>query len=131
MFAQREKYQDAANAAFTFLSNHPDHEITKKSLRFYLDQPGVAVEKVVNLEAAPFVQMYFRGVRAYDDENYAEAVAEFENSLESYIESEEECRIYCEGPFDQGWNPDFTSSVASKITRDINLIEKLPHCHRH
>lgn len=115
-YSQKEKYQDAANAAFTFLSKHPDHEITKKSLRFYLDQPGVAVEKVVNLEAAPFVQMYFRGVRAYEDENYSEAVAEFENSLESYMESEEECRIYCEGPFDQGWHLDFTSSVANHFT---------------
>lgn len=73
------------------------------------------VEKVVNLEAAPFVQMYLRGVQAYEDENYREAVVEFESSLESYIESEEKCRIYCEGPFDQGWYPEFTSSISSKI----------------
>lgn len=69
----------------------------------------------MNLEAAPFVQKYIRGVKAYEDEYYAKAVTEFESSLELYIESEEECRIYCEGPFNQGWYPEFTSSVASKI----------------
>jgi len=114
-FSQKGRYQDAANAAFTFLSTHPDHEITVKNLKHYLNQPDVAVEKVVNLEAAPFVQKYTRGVQAYEDENYMEAVVAFESSLESYMESEEECRIYCEGPFDQGWYPEFTSSVASKI----------------
>lgn len=72
------------------------------------------MEKVVNLEAAPFVRKYFLGVQAYEDKNYAEAVDKFESSLESYMESEEECRIYCEGPFDQGWYPEFTSSIASK-----------------
>lgn len=79
----------------------------------------MTVEKVVNLETAPFVRKYTRGVQAYEDENYAEAVAEFESSLESYMESEEECRIYCEGPFDQGWYPEFTSSIASKSQVDI------------
>nr|XP_012234724.1 PREDICTED: prolyl 3-hydroxylase 2-like isoform X1 [Linepithema humile] len=112
-YFQKRRYQDAANAAFTFLTQHPDHEMTKKNLRHYLSLPEVVVEKVVNLEVAPFVQMYLRGVRAYEDENYAEAVAEFESSLEFYMESEEECRIYCEGPFDQGWYPEFTSSISN------------------
>lgn len=120
IFLQKKRYQDAANAAFTYLSQHPDHEMTLKNLRYYLNLPDVAVEKVVNLEAAPFVQKYVRGVQAYEDENYETAVIEFENSLESYMESEEQCRIYCEGPFDQGWYPEFTSSITSK-TR-INLI---------
>lgn len=94
--------------------------MTVKNLKYYLELPDVAKEKVVNLEAAPFLQKYTRGVRAYEDENYAEAVVNLENSLESYIESEEQCRIYCEGPFDQGWYPEFTSSVASKT--GIGLI---------
>ncbi|XP_024880411.1 prolyl 3-hydroxylase 2-like isoform X2 [Temnothorax curvispinosus] len=112
-YFQKKRYQDAADAAFTFLSQHPDHEMTRKNLKYYLSMPDVAAEKVMNLEAAPFVRKYFRGIQAYEDENYAEAVAEFESSLESYIESEEECRIYCEGPFDQGWYPEFTSSIAN------------------
>ncbi|XP_014480867.1 PREDICTED: prolyl 3-hydroxylase 1-like isoform X2 [Dinoponera quadriceps] len=112
-YFQEGQYQDAANAAFTFLTYHPEHEMSRRNLKHYLTLPGVVEEKVVNLEAAPFVQTYVRGVQAYEDENYKEAVGEFETSLESYIESEEECRIYCEGPFDQGWYPEFTSSVAN------------------
>ncbi|XP_011151167.1 prolyl 3-hydroxylase 2 isoform X1 [Harpegnathos saltator] len=115
-YFKKEKYQDAANAAFTFLIYHPDHEMTRRNLRYYLTLPGVVEEKIVNLEAAPFIQMYVRGVQAYEDENYKEAVGEFESSLGSYMESEEECRIYCEGPFDQGWYPEFTSSVANHFT---------------
>lgn len=91
-----------------------------KNLQYYLTLPGVVAKEVVNLEAAPFVQMYTRGVQEYEAENYVEAIAEFENSLESYMETEENCRNYCEGPLDQGWYPEFTSSVASKI--QINLI---------
>lgn len=115
---QEGKYQDAANAAFTFLTYHPDHEITRRNLEHYLTLPDVIEENVVNLEAAPFIQIYIHGVQAYEDENYNMAVAAFERSLESYIESEEECRIYCEGPFDQGWYPEFTSSIASKTRFD-------------
>lgn len=36
-----------------------------------------------------------------------------EDSLENYLQSEEECRANCEGPFDQGWFPDFIPSIAS------------------
>jgi len=91
--------------------------MVEKSLRYYMDLPDVRSENIANLEAAPFVKIYLRGIAAYQDENYAEAAAEFESSLGSYVESEEECRIYCEGPFDQGWHPEFTSSLASTICR--------------
>ncbi|XP_032679224.1 prolyl 3-hydroxylase 1-like isoform X2 [Odontomachus brunneus] len=112
-YFQIGKYQDAANAVFTFLTYHPDHEMTRRHLKHYLTLPDVVEERIMNLEAAPFVEMYIRGVQAYEDENYKEAVDEFESSLASYMESEEECRIYCEGPFDQGWYPEFTSSIAN------------------
>ncbi|XP_028045555.1 prolyl 3-hydroxylase 2 isoform X2 [Monomorium pharaonis] len=115
-YFQKERYQDAANAAFTFLSRHPDHEMTMKNLKYYLNLSNVTVEKVVNLEEAPFVRKYIRGVKEYELENYEEAVIEFESSLQSYMKSEEECRIYCEGPFDQGWYPEFTSSIANHFT---------------
>lgn len=112
-YFQKGRHQDAANAAFTFLSQHSDHEMTMKNLKYYLDLPDVAVEKVVNLEAAPFMQKYTRGVQEYENEYYAEAVVELESSLKSYMESEEQCRLYCEGPFDQGWYPEFTSSISN------------------
>lgn len=78
-----------------------------------MTMPSVIEKNIINLEAAPFIHMYIQGVQAYEDGNYALAVNEFEGSLESYLESEEQCRIYCEGPFDQGWYPEFSSSIAS------------------
>lgn len=38
-----------------------------------------------------------------------------EESLVSYLQSEEECRSQCEGPFDHGWYPDFVPSISSKF----------------
>lgn len=115
-YFQKGRYQDAANAAFTFLSLYPNHKMVLKNLQYYLNLPGVVAKEVVNLEVAPFVQMYIQGVQEYEAENYVEAIAEFESSLESYMESEENCRSYCEGPLDQGWYPEFTSSIANHFT---------------
>ncbi|XP_033341231.2 prolyl 3-hydroxylase 2 isoform X2 [Megalopta genalis] len=115
-YYKRERYQDAANAVFTYLVRHPKHEISVKVLKHYLTLPGVEAQNVVNLEAAPYVSIYFKGVLAYEKENYAEAAVLFENSLASYLQAEEECRFYCEGPFDQGWHPEFTSSIANHFT---------------
>nr|XP_012151788.1 PREDICTED: prolyl 3-hydroxylase 1-like isoform X2 [Megachile rotundata] len=115
-YYRERRYQDAANALFTYLVIYPDHEASIETLKKYLTLPGVQPEAVVNLETAPYVSIYFQGVSAYENEDYAQAAALFEASLSSYIQSEEECRFYCEGPFDQGWHPEFTSSVANHFT---------------
>lgn len=81
----------------------------------YLTLPGVQTENVVNLETPFYVNIYFKGVSAYENEDYAKAISLFETSLQLYLEEEEECRFYCEGPFDQGWHPEFTSSIASEL----------------
>lgn len=123
-YFQKARHQDAANAAFTFLTQHHDHKVVQKSLMYYMDLPDVQVKKIINLEAAPFVKMYARGVSAYEDGYYAEAVDQFESSLESYMNSEEECRSYCEGPFDQGWHPEFTSSLANHFAYCLKCKRK-------
>ncbi|XP_076280012.1 prolyl 3-hydroxylase 1 isoform X2 [Lasioglossum baleicum] len=115
-YFKKQRYKDAADAVFTFLVRHPKHEMSIKALKHYLMFPGVETQNIVNLEAAPYVSIYFKGVLAYEDANYAEAVALFEASLASYLQAEEECRFYCEGPFDQGWHPEFTSSIANHFT---------------
>ncbi|XP_076244601.1 prolyl 3-hydroxylase 1 isoform X2 [Calliopsis andreniformis] len=115
-YFQKNRYQDAANALFTFLVRHPDHDASMETLKHYLTLPGVETENVVNLESLPHISIYFKAVSAYEDENYAEAVGLFETSLRSYLQSEDECRFYCEGPFDQGWHPEFTSSIANHFT---------------
>lgn len=76
--------------------------------------PQVNNETVRNLEVQPFVKDYVSGVRAYENEYYDEAVDRLEFSLKSFFDAEEQCRFYCEGPFDQGWSPEFTTAVSSK-----------------
>ena len=118
-YYQKHRYQDAANTLFTFLVRHPDHAASIETLKHYLTMPDVEAEKIVNLESAPYVSIYFKGVSAYENEDYKEAAGLFESSLRSYLASEEECRFYCEGPFDQGWHPEFTSSVANHFAYSL------------
>lgn len=58
--------------------------------------------------------LYLYGVDAYEKKDWKTAIENMEESLISYLQSEEECRAQCEGPFDQGWYPDLIPSIASK-----------------
>lgn len=85
------------------------------NLRYYLSLPEVKETEVSNLEASEFIKFYVEGVKAYEEEYFEEAIENLEKSLRFYLKAEEDCRLYCEGPFDQGWHPEFTSSIASKL----------------
>jgi hypothetical protein len=140
---QKNMLKKAANAAFTFLVANPNHESMKKNFEFYINLPEVDKNDITNLEAPvisctslytaniyliyyfsinfyfklyvfqKYVSLYVNGVEAYNKEDFPSAINYFEESLDDYLENEEQCRTYCEGPFDQGWNPDFTPSIAS------------------
>ena len=43
-----------------------------------------------------------------------------------YIKAEDECRLSCEKPFDHGWFPDFTTSVASKLNYPVREFSFIP-----
>ncbi|XP_043281496.1 cartilage-associated protein-like isoform X2 [Venturia canescens] len=115
-YYQKNRFQDAANAVFTYLTLHPKHEMSLKNLRFYIDQRDVDESEITNLEAEPFTTFYASGVKAYDEERYEDVIKYFEKSLDLYMASEEDCRYYCEGPFNQGWLPEFVPSVANHFT---------------
>jgi hypothetical protein len=66
------------------------------------------------LPSQNFVSLYVHGSDAYQHEDYKSVISYIEESLEDYLQGEEECRAYCEGSFDQGWFPDFVPSVASE-----------------
>lgn len=51
--------QEAVSAAFTNLVYNPDSEIMKENVDFYLDDPVVKREQVVNLEADVNVSRVF------------------------------------------------------------------------
>ena len=46
-----------------------------------------------------------------------------EEAIDKYMKTEEECRFDCEKPFDQGWYPDFVSSVASRSRVTTTLVQ--------
>ncbi|CAD6204817.1 GSCOCG00002996001-RA-CDS [Cotesia congregata] len=115
-YYQRSRYQEAANAVFTYLAQHADHKMSIDNLRYYLSLPEVKETEVSNLEAAEFIKFYVEGVKAYEEEYFEEAIENLEKSLRFYLKAEEDCRFYCEGPFDQGWHPEFTSSFANHFT---------------
>lgn len=118
-YYQKNHFQDAANAVFTFLVMHPHHNMSANNLKYYLTLPGVHADNVLNLEMSHFLNAYTTGVSEYEKQNYKKSVKLFENSLRDYLNSENECRIYCEGPFDQGWHPEFTSLLANHFAYSL------------
>lgn len=57
---------------------------------------------------------YILGVVAYNDNDYKATVNHMEKSLIAFYDAYEDCRTLCDNPFDQGWHPDFLSSIASE-----------------
>lgn len=66
--------------------------------------------------AQDYVYLYVHGADAYETKDWNDVVRYMEESLESYLQAENECRAQCEGPFDHGWFPDFVPSMSSKCS---------------
>ncbi|XP_066996710.2 prolyl 3-hydroxylase 1 isoform X2 [Anabrus simplex] len=115
-YYQKNLLQKAASAAFTFLVANPKNEVMIENLKFYSNLPEVDMTKIENFESKPYVSLYIHGSDAYNKGDYKSVINYFENSLEDYLKEDEDCRAYCEGPFDQGWFPDYTLSVANHFT---------------
>lgn len=119
----------AASCAYTFLTINPNHDVMKDNLRFYVDELKVDTNYIINLEAKAYVDFYVRGSDAYKKEDHARAANYMEMSLAEYLLSDAECRVHCEGPFDQGWFPDFISSISNHYTFTLKCkqlcVEKL------
>lgn len=64
-----------------------------------------------------YVYLYIHGAAAYERKDWKSVEYYMEESLEQLLQSEEECRAQCEGPFDQGWFPDLIPSIASEFSR--------------
>ena len=60
-------------------------------------------------------------------EDWPQAIQYFETAIQAFLKSLDRCRLSCEKPFDQGWFPDFVSSVASKclfLCEVVNVLSK-------
>ncbi|KAK7067091.1 procollagen-proline 3-dioxygenase activity protein [Halocaridina rubra] len=111
-----DKIKEAADAAATVLAQKPEHEVMKNNLKFYLTKDDIPPESVVNRELKKYGRLYIQGNTAYNNNDYAGTINLMEESLREYYRADDDCRKLCEKPFDQGWFPDFISSVANHYT---------------
>nr|CAD7402412.1 unnamed protein product [Timema poppensis] len=105
--------------------SNPDDQAMMNNLKFYSSLPEVDMNKIVNFEVKDYVPLYIHGSEAYRNEDFRSVIGYIEESLDELLKEEEECRAFCEGPFDQGWFPDFVSSI-SRIGK-VELEEVNPH----
>ncbi|KAG0728003.1 Prolyl 3-hydroxylase 1 [Chionoecetes opilio] len=118
------RVKDAANAAATVLAVQPNNTVMSNNLKFYMEQAGIKAADVVNLELKPYGQEYFKATLAYQDNNFGLTITLMEKSLRLFLEEYQTCRFLCENPFDQGWYPDFISSVANHFTFTLRCKRK-------
>ena len=83
------------------------------NLKFYLSKEGKATqEDLKNTETKEYQESYKEGVAAYEKKNYQAVKDKMEHGLEAYLEEEENCRVMCEGSFDQdNMQPDLYIAV--------------------
>lgn len=118
------KLQEAANAASTVLAAQPDNTVMTGNLNFYIEEGKLEAESVVNMELKPYGQEYVKATVAYGNNDFDLTITHMEKSLELFLQEYQNCRYLCESPFDQGWYPDFVSSVANHFTFTLRCKRK-------
>nr|CAD7462472.1 unnamed protein product [Timema tahoe] len=98
---------------------NPDDQAMMNNLKFYSSLPEVDMNTIVNFEVKNYVPLYIHGSEAYRNEDFQSVIGYIEESLDELLKEEEECRAFCEGPFDQGWFPDFVSSISKSALNRI------------
>nr|CAD7433270.1 unnamed protein product [Timema monikensis] len=101
-----------AAAEMSSITYNPDDQAMMNNLKFYSSLPEVDMNKIVNFEVKDYVPLYIHGSEAYRNEDFRSVIGYIEESLDELLKEEEDCRAFCEGPFDQGWFPDFVSSIS-------------------
>lgn len=121
-FHQR-MFNQAASAAYTYLVANPDDDTMKSNVQYYLEQPEVDRNEVVDMESEDYVVMYNLGKKSYKQNKWAETVASMEEVLKDYFASENNCRVECEHLPGQEWSSEFVITMS-------NNIASLLHCHQ-
>lgn len=120
------RFQEAASAAVTVLARQPEHTVMSNNLRQYIDDYSADPDQLDNLELQEYAREYVRGDRAHADEDFEKSVEHMEAALTAYWRGLEDCRLMCEEPFDQGWFPDFVSSIANHFTFTFRCKRRCP-----
>ncbi|KAK2710608.1 cartilage-associated protein-like [Artemia franciscana] len=126
-YYQKGDVENAASAALTYLQANPDDRMIRTTLEFYLGDPYLKdASRVKSFAEKDHEDLFLRGVDAYEKKRDDQAITYMELALKYFLEEEDECRILCEGAFDQGWFPDFISSVANHYTYSLKCKQKCP-----
>ncbi|CAH0592466.1 unnamed protein product [Chrysodeixis includens] len=120
-YFQMRMFQKAASSAFTFLMANPNDETMKSNVKYYLEQPEVDTNEVMDMESEDYVVQYNIARKSYKLNNWAETVASFEEVLKDYFASENNCRVECERQPGQEWSTEFVITIS-------NNIASLLHC---
>lgn len=120
-YFQMHMFQKAASAAYTYLVAHPDDETMISNMKYYIRQPEIDANEVIDLESDDYLLLYDLGKQSYSRDNWAETVANMEEALNTYIASENVCRVECEQQPGQEWSSEFVITMS-------NNMASLLHC---
>lgn len=114
-YYQMNALPKAASAAYTYLMAHPDHEQMKQNLQYYLNQPEVDRNEIVDLESEDYQQFHKLGIKHYHENNWGETLTAMEEVISAYLAWENTCRMECEFLPEQQWDPDFIVTTSNHI----------------
>lgn len=103
----------SAQATFTTLVRNPTDHMMKNNLKFYVDMLGNAEQRIEDLEQWRYATPYLEALAAYEAGDFPAVVRRMEESLALFRAEYDECRAYCEGDYEQSWQPDFVTYTAS------------------
>ncbi|XP_060578762.1 prolyl 3-hydroxylase 1-like isoform X6 [Ruditapes philippinarum] len=106
-----KKLTEAAAAAYTYFITHQDDTRILENLQYYRTLPELKETDFVDLERKEYQKQYVKALNAYNQGNWDEAAATFEESLRLYFIEEEKCRAGCEKGFRHNRLPDFFNAI--------------------
>lgn len=112
-YFQMNAFPKAASAAYTYLSANPNDEKMKKNLEYYLDQPEVDANEVVDFESEVYKILYHLGIKEYNLKKWAETAANMEETLTDYLSWENMCRAECQHQSELEWSPEYSVTVSN------------------
>ncbi|XP_062868503.1 prolyl 3-hydroxylase 2 [Trichomycterus rosablanca] len=97
-YLKLKQLDKAAAAAHTYFQANPEHVEMSQDLELYKSLKGVEEKHFFDKEIRPHERAFSAGVQLYNDGNYEEAVALFEEALTKYYKADIDCRALCDGP---------------------------------
>ncbi|VDP01701.1 unnamed protein product [Soboliphyme baturini] len=88
--------EHAVSAAYTYLRRNPDSKMMVDNMQFYSLQEKFSSTLLKDLEKHDYEQYYSDGVTSYENEDFISAVELFEQGVESFLRSAQDCMRLCD-----------------------------------